>query len=108
MANAWMTHLKATMKRHPKLSLSEAMKEAKKTYHKSKTHKGGYLVKVGGKRRKTMKGGQLYGFGENGGTLSDGMGRMTQVESVADIAAKTTVPKTSTGGSRRRRHTRRR
>jgi hypothetical protein len=102
-----MTHLKATMKRHPKLSLSDAMKEAKKTYKKSaKQHKGGFLVKVGGKRRKTMKGGQLYGFGENGGPLSDGMGRMTPTGSVADADAAMRAPK---GGRRHtKRHTRRR
>lgn len=96
--NKWMSHLKATMKKHPKMSLSEAMKAAKKTYKKGGAEEpktGGYLVKVGGagcmvagKRRKTRKhrGGQLYGFGELGGTVSDGNGQMTHVASVADIA----------------------
>ena len=126
-----MAHLKATMKRHPKLSLGDAMKEAKKTYKKhgggiadtatpvsqetgplvsTKGAVEGFLVKTGGKRRRharrTHKGGQLYGFGEGGGTLSDGMGRMTPTGSVADAAQ--TVPKT--GGRKRthRRHTSRR
>jgi hypothetical protein len=122
-----MAHLKATMKKHPKLSLGEAMSEAKKTYKKhgggiadtatpvsqetgplvnTKGAVEGFLVKTGGRRhrrkshRKTHKGGQLYGFGEQGGTLSDGMGRMTPTGSVADAAAKS-------GGRRRRHHTRR-
>lgn len=119
------------MKKHPKLSLGEAMSEAKKTYKKhggglldtampvnqetgplaqTKGAVEGFLVKTGGRRhrrkshRKTHKGGQLYGFGEQGGTLSDGMGRMTPTGSVADAAPKT-------GGRRHRktrRHTRRR
>jgi len=65
----------------------------------------GFLVKTGGRRhrrkshRKTHKGGQLYGFGEGGGTLSDGMGRMTPTGSVADAAPK--------AGGRRHRKTRR-
>lgn len=127
-----MDHLKATMKKHPKMSLTEAMQAAKKTYKKhggglldtampvnqetgplaqTKGAVEGFLVKTGGRRRKTHrkthKGGQLYGFGESGGTLSDGMGRMIPTGSVADAAA--TVPKT--GGRRHRktrRHTRRR
>lgn len=121
-----MAHLKATMKRHPKLSLGDAMKEAKKTYKKhgggiadnatpvsqetgplvnTKGAVEGFLVKTGGKRRRhrrTHKGGTLYGFGEGGGTLSDGAGRLTPTGSVADAAQ--TVPKT---GGRRHRKTRR-
>jgi hypothetical protein len=126
MANKWMDHLKATMKKHPGMDLGEAMKAAKKTYKKhggglldtampvnqetgplvnTKGAVEGFLVKTGGRRRhrKTHKGGQLYGFGESGGTLSDGNGRMIPTGSVADAAA--TVPKT--GGRRHRRHSRR-
>lgn len=123
----WMAHLKATMRQNPGMSLAKAMKAAKKTYKRGGADKvGGYLVKVGGaacmaagKRRKTRKhrGGQLYGFGESGGTLSDGNGRMTPVGSVADqtnttvalpepVRAAQLTPAAS--GGRRRRHTRRR
>jgi hypothetical protein len=97
----WMTLVKHEMKKG--LSLKDAMKEAKKHYHPSKkTQKGGVLVKVGGKRRVTrrkQRGGQLYGFGEGGGSLADGNGRITPVGSVADAANKIY------GG---RRHSRRR
>lgn len=78
----WMTLVKHEMKKG--LSLKDAMKEAKKHYHPTK--KGGALVRVGGKRRHTKKqrGGTLYGFGEGGGSLHGGIGRMTPVGSVAD------------------------
>jgi hypothetical protein len=91
----WMTAVKHEMKKG--LSLKDAMKEAKKHYRPSKkTQKGGVLVKVGGKRRHTKKqrGGTLYGFGEGGGSLHGGLGRMTPVGSVADTQK----------GGRRRRH----
>lgn len=126
----WMAHLKATMKKHPGMSLADAMKAAKKTYKKKggseEPKVGGYLVKVGGagcmpggrRRRHTKKhrGGQLYGFGEQDGTISDGNGRMTPVGSVADVAqgGNTTVALaepvraaqlTPASGGRRRRHT---
>lgn len=39
MVNAWLSHLKQVRKNHPKLSLKEAMKEAKKSYKKH-PHKG--------------------------------------------------------------------
>lgn len=89
----WMTLVKHEMKKG--LSLKDAMKEAKKHYHPKKTQKGGMLVKTGGKRRK-QRGGTLYGFGEGGGALHGGLGRMTPVGSVADAK----------GGrrTRRRRH----
>jgi hypothetical protein len=81
----WMTLVKHEMKKG--LSLKDAMVEAKKHYHPSKkTQKGGVLVKVGGKRRrhtKKQRGGTLYGFGEGGGALHGGLGRMTPVGSVA-------------------------
>lgn len=76
----WMTLVKHEMKKG--LSLKDAMKAAKKHYHPKKTQKGGVLVKVGGKRRK-QRGGTLYGFGEGGGALHGGIGRMTPVGSVA-------------------------
>jgi len=100
MANEWMTAVKKQMEKG--LSLKDAMKEAKKHYHpKKKTHKGGALVRVGGKRHtRKHRGGSLYGFGEgSGGALHGGQGRMTPVGSVADAG---TVPK---GGRRKtRRH----
>lgn len=97
---AWMKHVKATMKHNPGKSLAEVLKMAKKTYKKKggaeEPKVGGFLVKVGGagcmpggrRRRHTKKhrGGQLFGFGEGGGTVSDGNGRMTPVGSVADVA----------------------
>jgi hypothetical protein len=95
----WMSLVKKEMAKG--MSLGEAMKEAKKHYHKN-THKGGMLVKTGGRRRRTtrkQRGGQLYGFGEKGGTLADGNGRMTPVASVADASNKVYA-----GG--RRRHSR--
>lgn len=127
-----MAHLKATMRQNPGMSLAKAMKAAKKTYKRGGADEnkvGGMLVKVGGsacmaagRRRKTRKhrkhrGGQLYGFGENNGTLSDGNGRMTPVGSVADQSNTTValpepvraaqLTPASSGGRRRRRHTRR-
>lgn len=101
MTTEWMTLVKKEMDKG--MSLRDAMTEAKKHYHPKKTHKGGVLVRVGGKRRRTKKqrGGTLYGFGEGaGGTLHGGQGRMTPVGSVADAAS---APK---GGRRRksRRH----
>jgi hypothetical protein len=96
----WMTLVKHEMKSKG-LSLKDAMVEAKKHYRPSKkTQKGGVLVKVGGKRRRTQRGGQLYGFGEGGGSLADGNGRITPVGSVADAANKIY-------GGRRRTHHRR-
>lgn len=121
-----MKHVKATMKHNPGKSLADILKMAKKTYKKggaTEPKVGGVLVKVGGsacmtagKRRKTRKhrGGQLYGFGEQSGTLSDGNGRMTPVGSVADqsnttvalpepVRAAQLTP--ASGGRRKRRHT---
>ena len=34
--NAWLVHLKRYQKKHPKLSLKQAMVAASKTYHKKK------------------------------------------------------------------------
>ena len=34
MANKWIAHIKATRKKNPKMSYSNAMKAAKKTYKK--------------------------------------------------------------------------
>lgn len=98
MANEWMTLVKKEMAKG--LSLKDAMKEAKKHYHpKKKSQKGGVLVRVGGARHtKKQRGGTLYGFGEGGGALHGGLGRMTPVGSVADAAPK---------GGRRHRKTRR-
>ena len=47
MANAWLVHVKATMKKHPGKSFKLVLKEAKKTYTKvgssssKKTRKSG-------------------------------------------------------------------
>jgi hypothetical protein len=130
----WMKHVKATMKQNPGKSLAEVLKMAKKTYKKKRggadeTMKGGFLVKVGGascmggrRRRHTRKhrGGQLFGFGQADGTLSDGNGRMTPIGSVADASqgglTTTALPEpvraaqltpAPAGGRRRHRKTRR-
>jgi hypothetical protein len=59
----WMSLVKKTMRAHPKMSLGQAMKEAKKHYKK-----GGGAVEdamaaakaaTGGRRRKTRRGGAL-------------------------------------------------
>lgn len=88
-----MKHVKATMKHNPGKSLADVLKMAKKTYKKKggaeEPKVGGVLVKMGGRRRRHTRkhrGGQLYGFGQLAGTLSDGNGRMTPVGSVADAA----------------------
>lgn len=50
--NAWMTHLKKTMRAHKGKSLGQVMKLAKKTY--KKTRRGGGNLSpatVGGRRR---------------------------------------------------------
>lgn len=35
MANAWLVHVKATMKKNPGLKFKEVLKKAKQTYKKS-------------------------------------------------------------------------
>ena len=44
MANAWLAHVKATMKKHKGMKFKQVLKEAKKTYKSSpkshKAHKG--------------------------------------------------------------------
>lgn len=65
MANAWMTHVKAVKKQHPKKSLKEVLKMAAKTYKKTgtskksmtKKHKRGGM-KTKKHRRKSRKGGR--------------------------------------------------
>lgn len=51
--NAWMTHLKKTMRAHKGKSLGQVMKMAKKTY--KKTRRGGGVASnaatTGGRRR---------------------------------------------------------
>tara|TARA_B100000524_G_C23424512_1_gene289178 strand:+ start:181 stop:366 length:186 start_codon:yes stop_codon:yes gene_type:complete len=37
MANAWLTHVKATMKKYPGKAFKEVLKHAKKTYKKTKS-----------------------------------------------------------------------
>jgi hypothetical protein len=37
--NPWITHLKAYRRKHPRVSLKQAMKSAKKTYTKKRTTK---------------------------------------------------------------------
>ncbi len=68
MANAWMTHVKAVKKQHPKKSLKEVLKMAAKTYKKTgtskksmtKKHKKGGMKKgqTMKRKRKSRKGGR--------------------------------------------------
>jgi len=60
--NAWMTHLKKTMRANKGKSLSQVMKMAKKTYKKTAKRGGGNLspALVGGRRRKTGSRKSLY------------------------------------------------
>ena len=63
MANAWLVHVKATMKKHPGKSFKLVLKEAKKTYTKvgssssKKTRKSGKSKKSpkSKRSRKTRK-----------------------------------------------------
>lgn len=61
MANAWLVHVKATMKKHPGKSFKLVLKEAKKTYTKvgssssKKTRKSG-KSKKSPKAKKTRRG----------------------------------------------------
>jgi len=58
MANAWLIHVKATMKKHPGKSFKLVLKEAKKTYKKSGsscTKKCATKCKKSRKARKTRK-----------------------------------------------------
>jgi len=41
MANAWLAHVKRTMKAHKGQKFSAVLKLAKKSYHKGKKHHGG-------------------------------------------------------------------
>ena len=56
--NAWMTHLKKTMRANKGKSLSQVMKMAKKTYKKSAKRGGATLspATVGGRRHRTRRG----------------------------------------------------
>lgn len=55
--NAWMTHLKKTMRANKGKSLSQVMKMAKKTYKKSAKRGGSALspATVGGRRHRTRR-----------------------------------------------------
>jgi len=60
MANAWLVHVKATMKKHPGKSFKLVLKEAKKTYTKtgsssSKKTRKSPKSKKAKKSRKTRK-----------------------------------------------------
>lgn len=59
MANAWMEHVKAVKKQHPKKSLKEVLKVAAKSYKKNGTkkvaHKKTMKVKVHRKKTGGMK-----------------------------------------------------
>jgi len=99
---AWMKLVMETKRKHPNFSLGQAMKEAKKHYHPAKTAKtGGFLQKTGGRRRHTARGGSLYGFGEGGGGLADGAGRMKTMDGGRRRRG------TKKGGRRHRRRTHR-
>ena len=70
--SAWLKHVMSVKKAHPKMSLGDAMKEAKKTYKKTGGQLAGKSGPMGGGRRTKKngrKGGALYGFG---GDLADG------------------------------------
>jgi hypothetical protein len=99
---AWMKLVMETKRKHPNFSLGQAMKEAKKHYHPAKTAKsGGFLQKVGGRRRRTARGGSLYGFGEGDGGLAGGAGRMKTMDGGRRRRS------TKKGGRRHRRRTHR-
>ena len=53
MANAWLAHVKATMKKHKGMKFKQVLKEAKKTYKSNKSHKSRKSHK---KTRKSRKG----------------------------------------------------
>jgi hypothetical protein len=40
MANAWLAHVKKTMRSHKGMKFGQVLKMAKKTYHKGKKHGG--------------------------------------------------------------------
>ena len=52
MANAWLAHVKVTMKKHPGKAFKQVLKEAKKTYKKG-GNTGKKVVKGG--KKKTRK-----------------------------------------------------
>lgn len=60
MANAWMNHVKAVKKQHPKKSLKEVLKMASKTYKKTGTSKKSMTKKHkrGGMKGSTKKRGR--------------------------------------------------
>lgn len=104
--SAWLKHVMAVKRAHPKFSLGDAMKEAKKTY--KKTGGGGPMEgkvgPMGGKRtRKGKRGGALYGFG---GDLADGgmaYGHSASADWKGDSAL-TGASAPAKGGRRTRRH----
>jgi len=53
MANAWLTHVKSTMKKYPKMKFKEVLKKAKHTYKKSAS--SSCVKKCAKKARKTRK-----------------------------------------------------
>lgn len=56
MANAWLTHVKSTMKKYPKMKFKEVLKKAKHTYKKSASSSSSSCVKKCAKKaRKTRK-----------------------------------------------------
>ena len=58
----WMSLVKKTIRAHPKMSLGQAMKEAKKHYKKGGASEEAPAVPEGGRRRrggKTRRGGAL-------------------------------------------------
>ena len=54
MANAWLTHVKSTMKKYPKMKFKEVLKKAKHTYKKSASSSS-CVKKCAKKARKTRK-----------------------------------------------------
>ena len=58
MANAWMNHVKAVKKQHPKKSLKEVLKMASKTYKRSGTSKKSMKKRGGMKKGSTKKRGR--------------------------------------------------
>ena len=57
MANAWLTHVKSTMKKYPKMKFKEVLKKAKHTYKKSasSSSSSSCVKKCAKKARKTRK-----------------------------------------------------
>jgi len=54
MANAWLIHVKSTMKQNPKMKFKEVLKKAKHTYKRSPSSSAS-SKKRGKKARKTRK-----------------------------------------------------